>query len=633
MVSQSIDPDEWQSLYASAAAALGSGQLQRAIQLYDSAIHRKPDHAEAYYKRANALNGLGRWELALADYDRAIALNPAYAYAFCNRGTVLERMGRWDEALGSYDRAVALNPGDFLAYYNRASVLKHLKRLEEALSSYSQAIALKGDYFAAYFNRGNILKELERYEAAASSYTQALALDPEHKYLLGTRRQSQMQICDWSGLTADLQQLAAGLQAHKAVSAPFPLLALLESPILQRLAAQIYVREECPPDDSLGAFPPRRRGDKLRIGYFSADFRHHPVSLLSAQLFETHDRSKFDFTAFSFGPATNDAMRARLVRAFDQFIDVRDRSDADVARLARDKGIDIAVDLGGFTEHSRTKIFALRAAPVQISYLGYPGTMGAVYMDYLIGDRTVVPQTHQGHYAEKIVYLPHSFLPNDSTREIAATVFARHDLGLPPDAIVFCCFNNNSKIMPSTFDSWMRILRRTANGVLWLSQGNAAAANNLRQAAMQRGVDADRLVFAPRMASLPEHLARYRAADLFLDTLPYNAHATAIDALWAGLPVLTRPGECYAGRVAASLLKTIGLPELIAASAVQYEDLAVQFAAEPLRLAEVKQKLARNKLKTPLFDTPALTRHLEMAYTRAYERYLANLAPEHIYLG
>jgi predicted O-linked N-acetylglucosamine transferase (SPINDLY family) len=392
------------------------------------------------------------------------------------------------------------------------------------------------------------------------------------------------------------------------------------------------VREEHPGNRALPAVLKHPSRDKIRIGYFSADFYDHPVAALMAETFEAHDRSRYEVTAFSFGLDTQDGMRRRMERAFDRFLDVRGKSDQDIALLARSVGIDIAVDLAGYTGGSRTGIFALRAAPIQVNYLGYPGTMGAEYMDYLIGDRTVVPEAQQRHYTEKIVYLPHSYLPHDSSRTISETVFTREELGLPPTGFVFCCFNNSYKITPSTFDSWMRILSQVENSVLWLSQNNPTAASNLRREAARRGVNAERLIFANRMASLTDHLARHRVADLFLDTLPYNAHATAIDALWAGLPVLTCVGEGFAARVAASLLTAIELPELITSTAEQYEELAVQLAANPQRLALIRQKLASNRLKTPLFDTRAFTRHLEAAYARIHERCQANLPPEHIYV-
>ena len=354
--------------------------------------------------------------------------------------------------------------------------------------------------------------------------------------------------------------------------------------------------------------------------------------MLTAELFETHDRSKFEVFAFSTGPDTKDEIRSRLKSAFDEFIDARNRSDRDVAAQARSLGIDIAVNLGGHTQDSRTGIFAMRAAPLQVNFLGYPGTMGAAYMDYLVADDVIVPERHRQHYSEKIAYLP-SYQPNDSRRAIAEKTFNRQEFGLPHAGFVFCCFNNHYKITPGVFDVWMRILRQVDASVLWLSAGHDSAMNNLRKEASLRGVAAERLIFARRMPLPEEHLARHRLADLFVDTLPYNAHTTASDALWAGLPVLTCTAEAFAGRVAASLLSAIGLPELIATSQEQYEALAVELARNPGKLGKIRQKLEKNRLTTPLFDARRYTRHIEAAYTKMHERYLADQPPDHIHVA
>jgi predicted O-linked N-acetylglucosamine transferase (SPINDLY family) len=352
------------------------------------------------------------------------------------------------------------------------------------------------------------------------------------------------------------------------------------------------------------------------------------VTYLTAGLFEHHDRSKFEVIAFAFGPETNDAIVTRLSGAFDRFVDVRGKSDLEVALLARNLGIDIAVDLNGFTAHCRTRIFALRAAPIQINFLGYPGTMGASFMDYLVADGIVVPRAQRKHYLEKIVYLPCSFLPFDSSYEIAEREFTREELGLPLTGFVFCCFNNSYKILPETFDRWMRILRRIEDSVLWLQQADVTVCSNLREEALRRGVDGRRLIFAERMPSLPEHLARLRAADLFLDTFPYNAHATAMDALWAGVPLLTYLGESFASRVAASLLCTADLPELVAGSPSEYEAKAIALAGDAAMLGALRHRLAQRS--TPLFDTDSYTRNLEAAYQSIYERYRSGALPEHI---
>jgi predicted O-linked N-acetylglucosamine transferase (SPINDLY family) len=401
---------------------------------------------------------------------------------------------------------------------------------------------------------------------------------------------------------------------------------------LQRKAAEIWASDNYPANFVLGSIPKRTRREKIRLGYFSADFHNHATSYLMAELFEYHDKDRFELVALSFGPDLQDQMQQRISAAFDKFIDVRKQSDKDVALLSRNLGIDIAIDLKGFTQDSRVGIFAFEAAPIQVNYLGYPGTMGASYFDYLVADKTLIPEGSQIHYSEKIVYLPNSYQVNDTQRRIADKVFAREELDLPDSGFVFCCFNNNYKITPHTFESWMRILRRVDGSVLWLLEDNPTASTNLRKEAQRRDVNPNRLVFAKRIP-LPEHLARHCAADLFVDTLPCNAHTTASDALWAGLPVLTCMGEAFASRVAASLLNAIGLPELITSRQEDYEALAVELATNPERLKSVKAKLEQNRLTTPLFDTKLFTRHIEDAYTQMIERYRADLAPGHVYVG
>lgn len=608
-------------------------RLDEAIASYRNAIALKADFAEAHFNLGVILGDRRQWQAALESYARAAAARPAFAEAHFNRGNIFRQLTEWEAALDCYDRAIAARPLYAEAYLNRGDVLHSLKRLEAALESYQRAAALKADYAKAYLNRGNVLREMKQHEPALESYDRAFAIEPDLENLLGLRRFLRMQICDWQGLDEDLALLEARIERGEPASPPFPVLILSGSAELQRRAAQIWVRDRCPPDDSLqAAFETSSEGGgRIRIGYFSADFRDHATAYLIAGLLESHDRSRFEVIAFSFGPDSQGRMRTRLVDACDDFIEVRHRSDSDVARLARELGIDIAVDLMGFTPDNRAGIFALRAAPLQVNFLGYPGTMAARYVDYLIADRTLIPEASRAHYTEKIVYLPDSYQINDSKRPISDRVFTRAELGLPENGFVFCCFNNNTKIMPETFGCWMRILQRVPGSVLWLFGGNAVAAHNLRREAAARDVDPARLIFAPLM-DLPDHLARHRAAELFVDTWPCNAHTTTSDALWAGLPVLTCPGESFASRVAASLLTTVGLPELIAATPREYEDLAVALAGDPARLASLKQRLAERRLTAPLFDTALYTRRLESAYTMMQERRRAGLAPEHLFV-
>jgi predicted O-linked N-acetylglucosamine transferase (SPINDLY family) len=625
-----LDPRFAGFYYNRAMALYDLAKYEAAIASFDQALARNPKHARAFNHRGNALFELRQISAALESYTSAISLNADYAEAYNNHGSALIELEQYSAALISFDRALALQPDYADAHNNRGNALYELGKIEAALSSYDKALALQPDYAGVHFNRGQILDELRQHAMAVSSYAKALAIKPDFKFAFGHRLLARMQNCDWHDIGAGLAELAARIERGEAAANPFCALALLDSAALQKKAAQIWVRDKAPANNAVTAIASRAGRDKIRLGYFSADFCDHPVSYLSAELFETHDRARFEVYAFSLGRDTQDPMRRRLQRAFDRFIDVHAVAATDIAALARNLEIDIAIDLTGFTKGSRPRIFALRAAPIQVSYLGYLGTMAAPYIDYLIADRVIVPPALRAHYTEKLAYLP-SYQANDSQRRIADRRFTRHELGLPQAGFVFCCFNSNYKITPATFDSWMRILKRTPLAVIFLYAASETVAGNLRQEARARGVDAGRLVFGARMAPA-DYLTRYLAADLFLDTLPYNAGATASDALWAGLPVLTCAGETFAGRMAASLLQAIGLPELITSTAAQYEDLAVALGLDAHRMAELKQKLAANRLTTALFDTLAHTRNLEAAYSQMQARYAANLPPQDIFI-
>jgi protein O-GlcNAc transferase len=600
---------------------------------FDRAIQINPDFSEAFLNRGNLLREEKDPTAALASYERAIQIDAFYVEAYCNRGIVLTEMRCWDAASTSINRAIELRPNYPEAYNARGRLLFAQDQKEAALLDYNRAIELNPVYAEAMCNRGSTLVGLKNFVDAIASYDLAINLQPDMHFLLGIRRHARMYVCDWRDLALDVSLLAQGISAGAAVSHPFPMLALLEAPGLHQRAAQIWILEHHTVDVFL-ATPPLRSavGGKIRIGYFSADFRDHPVGILAVELFESHDRNRYEVFAFSFGLNTGGRTRNRLEAAVDRFIDVREMTDKEIAVLSRSLGIDIAIDLGGHTDDCRTQVFALRAAPVQVNYLGYPGTLGADYIDYLIGDSTVVPEELRKHYSEKIVHLPNSFMPHDSSRRVSSNSFLRREFGLPQEGFVFCCFNNNYKITPTTFASWMRIMRRVADSVLWLSASNPLAAANLRQEALRHGVASERLVFAGYMASSEEHLARLRLADLFLDTRPYNAHATALDALWAGLPVLTCLGEGFAGRVAASLLRAIKLPELVTATSQEYEDLAVELAGDPGLMADIRRRLAENRDTTPLFDTALLCRHIEGGYFQMHQRHVAGLLPDHLFV-
>lgn len=602
-------------------------RLEEALSSYDRALLARPHYAEALNNRGVTLHALERFEEALSSYERALTARPNYAEAHCNRGMTLRQLRRFDGALAAYAAALAIAPRYARGWMNQGTLLRELGRHRDALSSYERALAIEPDP-DAYRNEAMALEEIGRAAEAIASYQRALTLQPEGSFLPGACRQARMQVCDWADFETDLARLTAGIGCDRPVATPFTMLSLLDSPALQRRAAEIWVREECSPRRKLPPIAAYPAHDRIRIGYFSADFRNHALAALAGELFETHDRSRFEIMAFSLGSDSRDEFRLRAEAAFERFLPVGGLSDDEAASLARRLEIDIAIDLGGYTRQARPRVMALRAAPIQVSWLGYLGTMGGSFIDYLLADPIIVPPEHRQHYVEKIAYLP-SYQPNDSKRVIAEKTFTRAELGLPADGFVFCCLNASYKITPETFASWMRILAATPDSVLLLLGSNRSAERNLRQQATDRGIRADRLIFAARLP-FGEYLARYRAADLFLDTLPYNAGTTASDALWAGLPVITCPGAAFASRVAASVLTAAGLPELIATDREAYERLAVDLAAHPARLAAVKAKLAATRDTAALFDTPALARSLEGLYERMYGRARAGLPPEHL---
>jgi len=602
-----------------------------AVVSYDKAIALKPHYRQAYYNRGNALNELKRHEQALASYDKAIALKPDFAEAHNNRGFALNELKRHEEALASYDRTIALKPDSASAYNNRGNALNELKRHEEALANCDKAIVLKPDYAEAYYNRGLALAALKRHEEAAGAYAEVLRIDPQHPFTKGLFLHQKMLSCDWNGVDELIAEIDRDVASGELSATPFGWQAVAKSQRSLQLCAELYNRNKFPADIRISTRQPPASYRKIRIGYLSGELREQATSHLVVGVLELHDNSRFEIYGIDNGWDDKSEIRRRINAAAHKIIDISRLSDSSAVAAICENHIDILVNLNGYFGVHRTRVFAQRPAPLQVNYLGFPGTLGASYIDYIIADQHVIPLDHREFYTEKVVYLPDCYQANDRRKQIATHPFDREECGLPRKGFVFCCFNNNYKITPGVFDCWMRILKQVAESVLWLLEDNAASAFNLRKEASARGVDPERLVFAKRI-SLPDHLARHRLADLFLDTLPCNAHTTASDALWAGLPLLTQIGETFTGRVAASLLTAIGLPELITSTPQAYEELAVELATNPGKLAAFKHKLANNRLTTPLFDTQLYTRHIEAAYATMYERYRAGLPPDHIYV-
>ncbi len=621
-----LNPQFVEAIYNRALALSEQQRFSESLPDYRQALALKPDFAAGYLKYGNVLHLTQQPEAALNCYAKAIALQPEFADAYFHRGNALYDLASHAQAIESYNRALELDPEHADAYNRRGLCRQAQDRHDLALPDFEAAIRLRPDFAEAHCNLGYAYSRRQQADAAYRHYQIALNLSPDIDFLYGNWLQLKMQICDWDSLETACRLAESKIRRHEKACPAFNVLAFSGDPALHQTAAEILIRSLYPAKADLP--PPRVYPEhaKIRIAYFSADFRDHATAYLTANLFENHDKQRFELYAMSLGPETQDSMRARLESSFDCFLDIRHLTDLQAAQLSRDLEIDVAIDLGGHTTYSRPGIFAYRTAPVQINYLGYPGTMAAEYMDYIIADACVIPPENRPYFTESVIYMPHAYQVNDPTRELAGEQYTRADCGLPEQGFVFCSFNNNYKINPETFDSWMRILRRVESSVLWLIQDNPRAAANLKQQAKRRGVSADRLILSERIPQI-RHLARQTLAGLFLDSLPYNAHTTASDALWAGLPVLTLIGTAFPGRVAASLLTALNLPELITRDRAEFENLAVELAQDTEKLAQIRAKLQQRRLDAPLFDCRSFTRRLEAAYLHVHQRSLNGLKP------
>lgn len=653
-----VAPEDVAQLYALAVAQQQAEQIPAAIDTYRRCLSLSPRSPEIHNNLGTALDRAGRLAEAEECFRRAHALDPAYVRPLVNLGRVLRLQSRASEALASLERARKLSPDSHTALTNLGFVLTDLGRRSEAIQHLRRAIALDGSLAEAHHGLGRVLLDSGDASAAADSLQRALTLKPslldaclplaisltllqriaEARALLETlleRRPDDrealaeylhcsLRICDWNRVDRILRRLRSA-PGGTARMAPFVLMGVSDDPgehlEAARTRAGAVMRDHTPLSRST-----KRTHTRLRVAYVSGDFHTHATSFLMAELLELHDRSDFEALGVSFGPDDRSPLRRRVLGAFDECLEAREKSDAEIAIWLQTRETDIAVDLKGYTAFSRPGILASRPAPVQVSYLGYPGTLAAAFIDYLIADQFVLPEAARPFYTEKIAYLPDSYQPNDRRREVAARALTRAEAGLPESGFVFCCFNNSWKVTAPVFQVWMRLLARVPGSVLWLLEDNPCAVESLRRHASTQGIASDRLVFSPR-ASSEDHLARHRLADLFLDTLPYNAHTTASDALWTGLPVLTCCGHTFASRVAGSLLRAVGLPELITTSLEEYERLALDLALNPRILESLRERL-RSRERLPLFDTPSYCRNLEAAYRRMWALHECGRPPE-----
>jgi protein O-GlcNAc transferase len=623
-------PRDFQGLYLLGYAELRRKNHGEAERLFAAAVALNPSQPDLHYNRGCALQEMGREAEAVESFDRALLLNPRYAEAEFNRATALLRLRRFEEAALAFEDLIRRQPQDAEGWHNYAEALSGLGRKQESFEALSHALLLAPNSTRTLDKRASALVEARLFEEAVGDYEKLLALDPVYEYAQGSLLYARLNCCDWRDVARQMDLVESGVKARKFAATPLAFILMSDSPKWQRLCAETWIKKQ-------GAAKPeplwrgeRYGHEKIRIAYLSGDFRNHAVSQLLTGVIEAHDRSKFEIIGISFGQDDDSALRTRLKKSFDRFVDADRMSDGDIAQLLRENEIDIAVDLMVYTGKNRVGVFSYRAAPVQVNFLGFPGTSGGPHLDYIIADRIVIPEADRLHYSEKIVTLPDTFQPNDRARRIEAATPSRASHGLPESGFVFCSFNNSCKILPDVFDIWMRLLQAVPGAALWLPQYAPTQEANLRREAEARGVDPARIVFAAIVPTTEEYMARLALADLFLDTLPYNAHTTASNALWMGVPALTRIGTSYAGRVAASLLHAAGLDELVTATKAEYEAKALELARDPAALAALKEKVRNARDNSPLFDTLRYTRNLEVAFMAMAERTAKGEAPAHI---
>jgi protein O-GlcNAc transferase len=650
--------------FQKAIKAMNGGKPFEAVRLFKNVLEEQPNNiaalnlvtivlmsmerhaeAEAFISKAIMLNQnsdvsyynygliskrLGKSQQALEQFDKAIRLNAKVPETWNNRGTVFNDLRQYENAILDFHQAISLAPNYSDAFCNKGKSLGFLKRYDEAFAAYDNALALKPDLAEAWLGRGNLFDKRKSHEEASVAFTKVIEIEPQHPFTKGLLLNQKMLACDWKGIDDLIADIDRDVASGKRSAEPFGYQATSYSASNFKRCAEIFAADKFPRLRTPLWRGERYNNAKIRIGYLSGEFRNHVTSRLMTELFELHDKNNFDLFAFDNGWDDGSELRTRINKAFDNIVDISRLDDFQAAAIIKQKQIDILVNLNGYFGEHRAGVFSHKPSPIQVSYLGFSATMGADYIDYIIGDRYVIPPENRAFYTESVVYLPDTYQVNDTKRPIPVRTPTRAELELPDTGFIFCCFNNNFKITSEIFEVWMRLLYKVDGSVLWLLESNPAVSRNLRVEAKHRNVAPERLVFSSYTDEYSDYLARYRVADLFLDTLPFNAGGTASDALWAGLPILTCSGQTYAARMAGSLLNAIGLPDLITTTLDAYEQMAIDLATHPEELAVIRHKLAVYRLTTPLFDTKRFTKNIEAAYTAMYERHQAGLAPDHI---
>jgi predicted O-linked N-acetylglucosamine transferase (SPINDLY family) len=591
------------------------GNVGKAQELFGQILQIDPNNAVALYSLALILLNAGRPSDALQHTARGIQVNPAFAPIWFIHGAVLQALGDKSAALQSFDMALQVKPDYLEVLTNSGVLLRSMMRHKESLERFQRVLEIDPNHQTALANSGILLTEFKQNEQAIALFDRLLKINPGYDFGLGLLTYERLHICDWNDFDAMSKRILKGVRAGQRACKTLALMAISDSASDHLKAARIFSRFYCPPSATKLWNGERYRRNKIRIAYVSPDLREHPVGHLMVGVFERHDKTRFETYAVSLGIDDGSRLRARMLKAFDYFVDAREFNALQIAQWMRANEIDIAIDLGGYTSDTRTEIFSYRPCPVQVNYLGYPGTMGVDYYDYILADPHIIPPDQQKYYSEKVAYLPDTYMPTDASLKISDRTPTRAECGLPDEGFVFCSFSHDYKVSPHVFDIWMRLLAKIPGSVLWLMSRNELSQRNLRAEAEKRGVSGERLIFAGRVPLVEDHLARYRQADLFLDTHPYNAHTTAADALMAGLPVLTYSGSSFPSRVAGGLLYAVDVPELVTHSHAEYEAMALRLAQEPEFLSALKAKIATNKPNSSLFDTARFCFNLEAVYT------------------
>ncbi len=624
------NPHNYQAFFNLGNVFLSVKEFNKSLECYNKAILINPEYKKAYNNRGNVMRELGMLNQAVKNYDKAIAIESNNPDSYVNRGTIFYELRNFSKASKDYIKAIHLKKNYAEAYFSLANVFNETGASKDAIENYKKAIKINPNYAEAYNNLGNLYNKLKKYNEAIICFEKAIRINPNFNFLYGNLIQTKCIICDWKYFKKDIKNLEKNIEIKKKTAPPFLTLSLFDSPQIQKNASIIWCEDKFFKSKNI-YFENKKINKKVRIGYYSADFGEHAMSYLLANLFELHDKSKFEIIAFSFVNHSESKIGKRVSNSFNKFFDVSLKSDEEIVELSKNLNIEIAVDLMGFTKKNRFSIFHKRCSPIQVNYLGYPGTLGNANIDYIIADKIIIPKKNEKFYSEKIVYLPNTYQVNDSKKQISKKFLSKKEFGLPENSFIFCCFNQNYKINPKIFNIWMDLLLEVKNSTLWLIEDNEISIKNLKKEAEKKMVNQNRIIFAKRLPN-EKHLARHKLADLFIDTFPYTAHTTGSDALWSGLPLVTLKGETFASRVASSLLNAVNLPELVTTSYEEYKELAIKLSLNPKILQTFKKKLEINISKKPLFNTKLFVKNIESAFIQMHDRYYKGMPKKNIYI-